>query len=173
MLLENLLHLLEGWGPAFRQKRTCARAIALALGLLCGLGRRTVTRAICFNNRQHQDWGADYKLFNRSRWKSDALFDPVMHCAVGKYCSNQIVAAFDDTGLKRSGKKIKSARWLRDPLSPPFHTNLVWSQRFLQALKLPRFDGHGNSNEKRESRWKQKGSTLSIKRSFGARPWKW
>src|SRR4029077_14585238 len=40
-------------------------------------------------------------------------------------------------------------------------------------LKLPRFDGHGNSNKKRESRWKRKGSTLSIKRSFGARPWKW
>src|SRR5580693_5731046 len=56
MLLENLLHLLEGWRPAFLQKRTCQRAIALALGLLCGLGRRTVTRAICFNNRQHQDW---------------------------------------------------------------------------------------------------------------------
>ena len=38
MLLENLLHLLEGWAPAFGQKRTCERAIALALGLLCGLG---------------------------------------------------------------------------------------------------------------------------------------
>jgi putative transposase len=40
-------------------------------------------------------------------------------------------------------------------------------------MKLPRFDGHGNSNKKRESRWKRKGSTLSIKRSFGARQWKW
>ena len=53
MLLEKLLALLQGWAPAFGQQRTCARAIALALGLLCGLGRRTVTRAICFNNRQH------------------------------------------------------------------------------------------------------------------------
>jgi hypothetical protein len=41
------------------------------------------------------------------------------------------------------------------------------------VVRLPRFDGHGNSNEKRESRWKRKGSTLSIKRSFGARQWKW
>ena len=31
MLLENLLHLLEGWAPAFRQKRTCERAIRRAL----------------------------------------------------------------------------------------------------------------------------------------------
>jgi len=110
MLLENLLHLLEGWAPAFRQKRTCERAIALALGLLCGLGRRTVTRAIGFNNRQHLDWSADYKLFNRSRWEADALFDPIIHSAVGKYCSKQIVVGLDDTGIKRSGKKIKSAR---------------------------------------------------------------
>ena len=47
-----------------------------------------------------------------------------------------MVVAFDDTGLKRSGKKIKSARWQRDPLSPPFHTNLIWGQRFLQASLL-------------------------------------
>ena len=55
MLLENLLHLLEGWRPAFLQKRTCQRAIALALGLLCGLGRRTVTwRATVTIGRQRQ-----------------------------------------------------------------------------------------------------------------------
>ena len=70
MLLENfLLHLLAGWAPAFRQKRTCERAIALALGLLCGLGRRTVTRAICFNNRQHRDWTADYKAAGQYTFK--------------------------------------------------------------------------------------------------------
>ena len=31
MLLENLLHLLGGWAPVFRQQRTRARAVALAL----------------------------------------------------------------------------------------------------------------------------------------------
>jgi len=35
--------LLGGWAPVFRQQRTCARAVALALGLLCGLGRRTIS----------------------------------------------------------------------------------------------------------------------------------
>jgi hypothetical protein len=111
------------------------------------LGRRTLTRAICFNHRQHRDWGADYKLFNRSRWEPEALFDPIIHRAIGKYCSHQIVVAFDDTGLKRSGKKIKSARWLRDPLSPPFHTNLIWGQRFLQAsLLAPLYNLDGESS---------------------------
>ena len=147
MLLEHLLHLLGGWAPVFRQKRTCERAIALALGLLCGLGRRTVTRAICFNNRQHQDWSADYKLFNRSRWDAHALFEPVIQTAIGQYCPKQIVVGLDDTGIKRSGKKIKTAYWQRDPLSPPFHTNLMWGQRFLQAsLLTPLYDFDGESS---------------------------
>ena len=118
MLLEHLLHLLGGWAPVFRQQRTCARAVALALGLLCGLGRRTVTRSICFNNRQHQDWSADYKLFNRSRWDAHALFEPIIQTAIGQYCPKHIVVGLDDTGIKRSGKKVKTAYWQRDPLSP-------------------------------------------------------
>jgi hypothetical protein len=116
MLLAKLLSLLEGWAPAFRQHRTHSRAIGLALGLLCGLGRRTITRAICFNNRQHQDWGADYKLFNRSRWNARALFGPIIRRAIAQYCPKHIVIGLDDTGVKRSGKKVKTARWLRDPL---------------------------------------------------------
>ena len=120
MLLEKLLHLLGGWAAAFRQQRTCERAIALALGLLCGLGRRTVTRAICFNNRQHQDWSADYKLFNRSPWDARALFEPLIQTAIGQYCSKHIVVGLDDTGIKRSGKKVKTAYWQRDPLESTF-----------------------------------------------------
>jgi DDE superfamily endonuclease len=136
MLLEKLLQLLGGWAPAFCQWRTRERAIALALGLLCGLGRRTVTRAICFNNRQHQDWTADYKFFNRSRWDPHDLFEPIIQTAVGQYCPKHIVVGFDDTGIKRTGKKIKTAYWQRDPLSPPFHVNLMFGQRFLQASLL-------------------------------------
>jgi hypothetical protein len=146
MLLEKLLDLLQGWAPAFHQQRTWGRAIALALGLLCGLGRRTVTRAICFNNRQHQDWSADYKLFNRSRWDTHALFAPVLQTAIGQYCPKQIVIGLDDTRLKRTGKKVKTAFWSWDPLSPPFHANLMWGQRFLQAsLLMPLYGLDGES----------------------------
>src|SRR5437764_670885 len=100
MLLEKLLELLEGWAPVFCQRRTGKRAVALALGLLCGLGRRTVTRAICFYRRQYQDWSADYKLFNRSHWDAAALFNPVVQTALGRYFSRHIVIGLDDTRLK-------------------------------------------------------------------------
>ena len=147
MLLETLLDLLQGWAPAFRQRRTWARAVLLALGLLCGWGRRTLTSALGFWDRQQRDWSADYKLFNRSRWKSRALFTPVLQRAIPRYCPGHIPIGLDDTRLRRSGKKIKTAFWGRDPLSPPFRANLLWGQRFLQAsLLVPLYRKDGQSS---------------------------
>ena len=135
-LLETLLELLQGWAPAFRQRRTWARAIALALGLLCGWGRRTLTCALGFWDRQHQDWSAAYKLFSRSRWEPRALFIPVLQRAIQHYCPRHLPIGLDDTRLKRWGRKIPNAFWGRDPMSPPFRANLLWGQRFLQASLL-------------------------------------
>src|SRR5262245_24886079 len=55
------------------------------------------TRAICFNNRQHQDWSADYKLFSRSPWDARALFAPVVHNTIAQYCPNHIHVGLDST----------------------------------------------------------------------------
>lgn len=49
-----------------------------------------------------------------------------------------IVAHLDDTIFKKTGKKIYGTAWRRDPLGPPFHTNFIWGQRFLQiSMALP------------------------------------
>jgi hypothetical protein len=46
--------------------------------------------------------------------------------------------AVDDTRLRKTGRAIPQARYHRDPLSPPFHVNLLRGLRFLQAsLLLP------------------------------------
>jgi hypothetical protein len=42
----------------------------------------------------------------------------------------------DDTSLHKTGRKIESASYYRDPLSPPFHVNLGYGLRFLQASAL-------------------------------------
>jgi DDE superfamily endonuclease len=135
-LLATLLELLQGWRPAFRQRRTWARALVLALGLLCGWGRRTLTCALGFWDRQHKDWSAAYKLFSRSRWQPRELFTPVLQRAIPRYCPGPIPIGLDDTRLKKSGKKVPHAFWGRDPQSPPFRANLLWGQRFLQASLL-------------------------------------
>src|SRR5689334_15103873 len=106
MWLDTLLALLQGWAPVFAQQRTYEGAIGLALALLCGLGRRTLTRALCFQGCQDRDWSAAYKLFNRSRWEPKALFAPVLRTALTAYCGlHYIVVALDDTRRETQRKK--------------------------------------------------------------------
>ena len=46
------------------------------------------------------------------------------------------MVAMDDTHLPKTGTKIPGVGYRRDPLSPPFHTNLIRAQRFLQMSAL-------------------------------------
>lgn len=133
-MLNCLVHLLwDSFSEVFAQERTRRRAVELALGWLCSLGRRTISRSICAIGRQNQDWSADYKLYSRSTWEIQNLFDPVFEEHRDRYPQNPVVIALDDTKLHKTGKKIKTASWQRDPLSPPFHTNFILGLRFLQA----------------------------------------
>jgi len=137
MLIQQFHSLLDrGWRAAFSQGRTHRRAIEHAIALPCVFGRRTVSRAICALGRSQQDWSADYKMFSRSRWDEDLLFDPVIDEYLARYPKGMVVAAVDDTSLRKTGKKIKGAQWLRDPLSPPFHVNLLYGLRFVQMSML-------------------------------------
>lgn len=54
----------------------------------------------------------------------------------------EIYAHMDDTLLRKTGKKVDGAKWMRDPLRPPFQANMVWGQRFMQiSLSLsPRME---------------------------------
>jgi len=79
MLIDRMLSLLErSCEGTFAQSRSRERASELSLGTLCSYGRRTISRAICAVGRQDQDWSADYKIYSRSPWAPDRLFDPVM-----------------------------------------------------------------------------------------------
>lgn len=138
MLLKCFLARLELWAGIFPQERTHRRAVALTLGLVCGLGRRTITRALCFLGWQDKDWATSYRVFSRSPWSSAELFTPVVEEAIREWlpARGPIPFALDDTGVPRTGRKIKTAGWQRDPMSPPFHVNLRWGLRFLQASIL-------------------------------------
>ena len=61
------------------------------------------------------------------------------------YCPGRLVGvAVDDTRLRKTGRVIPQARYHRDPLSPPFHVNLVRGLRFLQASLLLPLHRRGN-----------------------------
>jgi hypothetical protein len=136
MLLRVLLDLLDGWRPAFSQTRSHRRAMAQSLGALTSFGRRTVSRALCALGQQQQDWSADYRLHARADWKPSRLFQPVLDKGLPLCGGRYVVAAVDDTRLRKTGRHIQSAFYQRDPLSPKFRFNLMFGLRFLQISLL-------------------------------------
>jgi hypothetical protein len=138
VLLNALLPILRAWTPVFSQKRSAERAGEQALGSLLSLGRRTLSRALWALGRQDRDWGADYKLHSRANWEAQDLFQPILEQA-SRFCDDSVlVVAMDDTRIRKTGRKILTAFYQRDPLSPKFRFNLMWGLRFLHfSLLVP------------------------------------
>jgi hypothetical protein len=143
MLLSAFVEILQDWLPAFPQSRSGRRAIRQALGTLLALGRRTLTRALWVLGKQHLDWSAEYKLLGRTAWNADALFQPIVNRALPLCPGPYVVVAMDDTHIRKTGRKILSAFYQRDPLSPKFRFNLMWGLRFLHlTLLVPLYRSH-------------------------------
>jgi len=137
-LLSEFLSIVQDWRPVFPQQRTFQRGVRQALGSLVCLGRRCLSRIIWTNGGQGRSWGAEYFLHSRCQWEPQQLFAPILQRALA-YCPQRLIGvALDDTRLRKTGRSIPQAFYQRDPLSPPFHLNLVLGLRFLQAsLLLP------------------------------------
>lgn len=135
-LLKSWLDLTQSWEEVFPQRRTARRAIRQALGSLVCLGRRTLTRIIWANGREQRGWAAEYFLHSRVNWEPQQLFAPIVRGGL-QLCPGPLVgAAADDTKLHKTGRCIQQAFYQRDPLSPPFHANLILGLRFLQVSLL-------------------------------------
>jgi hypothetical protein len=135
-LLECWLEIVCPWSAVFAQQRTFLRAVRQGLGSLLCLGRSTLSRIIWTTGREQKSWSGEYFLHSRAEWNPHALFDPMVRQAL-QYCPGRLVGvAVDDTRLKKTGRAIPQAQYHRDPLSPPFHVNLIWALRFLQASVL-------------------------------------
>jgi hypothetical protein len=135
-LLAAFLEIAADWRRTFPQPRTARRAARQALGSLVCLGRRCLSRIIWTNGDQQRSWSAEYFLHARCRWKPQELFQPVLRRAL-PFCPSRLVGvAVDDTRLRKTGRSIQQAFYQRDPLSPPFHVNLILGLRFLQSSLL-------------------------------------
>lgn len=95
--------------------------------------RATLTNLICTHNGQHQDWSAAYRLYSKDRVDESVLFDAVLAEILSVLPEQDaLVVALDDTLVRKRGPHIDGVAWRRDPLGPPFQTNLVRGQRYLQ-----------------------------------------
>jgi hypothetical protein len=135
-LLAAWSEIVSNWGPCFPQARTLRRAVRQGLGSLVCLGRRCLSRIIWTHGGQQRSWSSEYFLHSRCQWEPQALFATVLRRARA-YCPGRLVGvAVDDTRLRKTGRVIPQAFYQRDPLSPPFHVNLMRGLRFLQASLL-------------------------------------
>jgi hypothetical protein len=142
-LREELEALWQKVQPAFSQARVFERAKRLAWSALLCLGRHTITGFLTTAGRQFVDWSADYRIFEKQRVDMDTLFS-VPRQAVMEHLEPEdpFVVLMDDTLLHKRGRKVAGTSWWRDPLGPPFRTNFVWGQRFLQiSAALPEQPG--------------------------------
>jgi len=132
------MEIVLSWRPVFVQQRTWVRAARQALGGLLVLGRATLSRILWTNGREQKAWSGEYFLHSRAQWDPQGLFAPLLEQGLA-FCPGKLVGvAVDDTRLRKTGRSIPQAAWHRDPMSPPFHTNLMLGLRFLQAsLLLP------------------------------------
>ena len=147
-MIEEFDNLFSKCGGAFKQPRTFTRALKLAYGLLNCSGRHTLTGMISSAGEQFIDWSNTYRLFQGERINTDSLFSKILQSLLEKekYEDRNIYVHMDDTLLYKSGKKIIGTAWRRDPLGPPFHTNFIWGQRFIQlSVALPEKSGASRS----------------------------
>ena len=136
MLLSQFLSISAEWRRSFPQQRSHRRAVRQGLGGLACLGRRTLSRIIWTNGGEQRSWSAEYFLHSRCRWRAYELFAPIWRRAL-PFCRGRLVGvAIDETRLRKTGRMIEQAFYQRDPLSPPFHANLMLGLRYLQASLL-------------------------------------
>jgi len=142
MLVDAFEQVFAGTRTAFSQYRVFVRARELAYGFVTAWGRHTISQALCAMHAQFEDWSASYRFFSRSPWQPTDVFQPVVETAVTMLPTTGLIAiALDDTAVKKSSKRIPGVSYARDPMSPPFHPNLIMGQRFIQAAIILRPEG--------------------------------
>jgi len=116
-------------------------------GELTCLGRHTITGMLTASGQQFTDWSGTYRLFSKQRVDVSEIMNVVRSNVLQEAGSlPYVIAHMDDTVIKKTGKHIPGTAWRRDPLGPPFQTNFIWGQRFIQmSLALPREGQIGQS----------------------------
>lgn len=142
-LIGTLFLIFMQWEACFNRKDVFHRALELSIASLLCLGRKTIASMAIFLKRSSTVPVADYKFFSERSWEPEDLFRPILMESLKHIPDDYITIGVDDTRLKKTGKKIPGASWGRDPLGPPFQTNLTWGLRELHfSIILPLHGQH-------------------------------
>jgi hypothetical protein len=102
-----------------------------------------VTGLLTTSGSQFQDWSAAYRLFSQDRVPVTEIFSVVRRAVADQLPAGApFRAVLDDTLLRRAGLHTPGVAWRRDPLGPPFQSNFVRGQRFVQiSAAMPGKEG--------------------------------
>jgi hypothetical protein len=130
-------------GHAFGCPQSFQRLRRHVLAHLVGFGRHTISGLLRAQNRHQHDWSADYRFYSHDRCGEPALFAHIRREVEQHLAPQQdLVVAMDDSLLRKTGRHLHGVRYLRDPMSPPFHVNFVRGLRVLQiSAALPQGQG--------------------------------
>jgi len=82
---------------------------------------------------QFRDWSADYRLFERDRFRAEGLFAVARREVAGAAPARApFIVALDDSYLPKVGRKTCGVGFCRDSHAPPYLANLVRAQRIVQ-----------------------------------------
>src|SRR5215204_922900 len=143
-LLEAFLFVLSFWRPAFISTRLFNTAREYACAIIGRFGdRKTLTNVSISLGQIDTKPSAIYKFFSLLKWSTDDLFNSILQKCLPYFKKGYIVIGVDDSKFKKTGKKTPNTGWHRDPMSPPFHVNLMRGLRFLQfSILLPLYELH-------------------------------
>lgn len=141
-LLEAFIFVLQLWCPAFSSIRSFQSAREYACAIIGAFGlKKTLTNISISTGNFDKKPSAIYKFFSWLKWSPEHLFNPILEQCLPYFKKGYITIGVDDSKFKKTGKKIPHTGWHRDPMSPPFHVNLMWGLRFLQfSVLLPLYD---------------------------------
>lgn len=147
-LLGHFLFFLNIVKAVFKDVRTKMHVCEMGVASIVAARPKTITSLVEFNARHgnarlnHRNWSASYKMLSRGKWKLEELSWALLDSALEFIGAGEpVMLAVDDTLLRKTGRRNKDCAYARDPLSPPFQTNLVWGQRVLCVSVLIRASG--------------------------------
>jgi hypothetical protein len=136
--------LIDSCADAFCSPEALARARRHCLSHLVAFGRHTITGLLRNQDRTQQDWTSDYRFYAEPHFEPHKLFAH-LRGEIERLAQPEdpLVVAMDDSLLRKTGRKIYGSGYGRDPMSPPFHVNLVRGLRVLQISAAVRQGSQG------------------------------
>ena len=135
---DHFFRFLDQLVSIVKDKRTKARLREMAVAVIAAANPKTLTKVIEYNkdygdlDLNHEDWTSTYRALSEGQWSlndlSYALLDMALEFVED---ADVLMVAVDDTLLRKTGRCIPGCSYARDPLSPPFQTNLIWGERTL------------------------------------------